>query len=690
MPAGSLPIPGRGPGQGPVQSPPGAKQVSKADKDKEQQETLAFTPGTVDFEYALRMWRDGRKYVDTSLRIRWDRYYRVYSGERVDPSYFGSVKVNNREAHSIIETLVANIAGGNPSFSFIPTTEEQNTDTSMVNQIVRYYMEWNRMDLKNQLWVRDMLMYGTGVLHVAWQDGKAYIENIPIRDFFADPTSSDLERTQKRARYAGFEYLASKDDLEAAMVYDPNKKKMVLKYQLDGIGDSPVTSAENIGMDKQFKDMFNGSTLDQADAVQRQVHVIRIYDLVSGKVMEIGNQRKFIYYADTVLQRQAESRPGQPMVVDGVSVPTTQHLDEIAPFLPFAILRDYQDSSLFYGEGEMAILMGDAELLNDYEAMDADNAAYQNMPMYTIDPAFADMANEIETISGAIYPIPKGALNPVVLAQTGEAITLKKQEVIQRMRSGTAADQAVQGVGQERGRTTATEVTSQLDMAGNRFSTKLTNLASGGYAQLASVIFRMMQIFLTPDQSVRMITQKGIEFARFDPWEWNGEYEPTVKLDQQIKQHQLEVDMKNNQLFAAIDQTPPGILDPVQVARFKVQHIDPNFTDADFNQLVAQPVPPPPKDPREFIQLDKIFPNATPFTQNNILKMAGLPEDPELVAQVQTNMHEQAGRRADILDPSTDNNGKPLPLIAAALGAQGNGAPGAEPGAPEGQPQLGH
>jgi hypothetical protein len=42
--------------------------------------------------------------------------------------------------------------------------------------------------------------------------------------------------------------------------------------------------------------------------------------------------------------------------------------------------------------------------------MQVDNNAYQNTPMYWIDPQFADLAPEIETIPGAVYPIPRNAL----------------------------------------------------------------------------------------------------------------------------------------------------------------------------------------------------------------------------------------------------------------------------------------
>jgi hypothetical protein len=615
----------------------------------------------------MKMYRDARKYIDTGFRDRWDNYYRVYQGERVDPSYFGSIKVNNREAHTIVETLVANIAGGNPEVHYVPTRKDQNTDTSIINNAFDYYMGYNNMSLKSQSWIRDMANYGNGILHYAWRDGKVYIENIPLRDFFFDPTSTGLVKTQTPARYAGFEYIASRDELEATMIYDPDKNEMVKKYDLTDIGDAPAYSGDNTGMDKRFKDMFNNSTLDQSDAVQRQVHVILIYDIVSGKIMEIGNQRKFIYYADSHLQRKEETRTN----------PTTgqeEKLDEICPFLPFAVVRGYIDTSLFLAEGYMSVMMGDSELLNDYEAMDADNTSYQNTPMYTIDPAFADMVDEIETIAGAVYPLPSGALKPIELAQTGEGISIKKQEIVGRMRDSTAANEAIQGIDQQKGRVTATEVQSQLTQAKGRFTTNITNLGSGGYSELASGIFKMMCIFLTPKESIRVINQNGVTFQTFDKWQWNGEYEPLVKLDSEIRQQQLEVGMKNNQLFQSLDASA-GIFDPVALARFKAKVIDPNLTDEEFNTLLAKPAPPPEPQVKDFVQLDKIYAIATPFIKAQIEKEIGLEPDPIHQGEEIALMHQQAGAIADQLQPSTDSSGVVLPEANAALANQNEPAP---------------
>lgn len=617
------------------------------------------------------MFDDAVNYVDTGFRVNWDNYFRVYKGQRVMRHYEGISDPVIRESHTIIETLVSNIAGsGVPKFHFVKTNEEQSDDTDILNGMLDYYMAVNQMALKNQEWVRDMLLYGTGILHVTWREGKPFIENIPLRDFFVDPLSTGLVQTINPARYAGYRYFVDKTVLEREQIYDPDQDKMVPRYKnLDKIGfdknakQGGAGNGDQAAPDKAFKDQFNGSTLGD-QAVERQVAVIKLYDLLTGRLVEIGNRKEFIYNEPTWCQREEITRTVD-VEVDGQMVPTKQKLDEIKPFLPFAVLRDYVDTSLFYGEGEMAIIMGDAELLNDYEAMDIDNNAYQNTPMYQIDPQFADLAPEIETIPGAVYPIPKGAISPLERPQLSQDLDNKKDRIAQRMRRATAADDAVQGVSQSSSRTTATEVSTQLAQAQNRFSTKLSNLESEGYAQLGIVIFKLVQIFVTRETAIRIVGPKGVKFKDFDPWEFNGEWEPHVELDSTIKNKQMEVGQKQNQIFEILTNDPMGIFDPVEIKRFMVQTINPDITDEKFNKMLAPPKEEPKEDVKDMVVMQ--YKDLEPWARYQAQIKAGFDPDPSLKGDMQNRMVRQAVEGADLMDPATTVDGALVPGMEQAL-----------------------
>lgn len=612
------------------------------------------------FDEALGLFDDAKKYVDSGFRVRWDNYFRVYRGQRVVRNYEGIADPVIRESHTIIETLVSNIAGGAPRFKFVKTNEEQTDDVEVLNGLLDYYMICNGMGLKNQEWVRDMLLYGTGIIHVSWKDGKPFIENIPLRDFFVDPTATGMVQTINPARYAGYQYLADKETLKRERIYDAEQKKWVDRYEnLDDIGHdsenkSGATSGDNSSMDKAFKDMFNTSTLGEK-ATEKQIHVIRLYDLQTGYVYEIGNRKKFIYKQPTWCQRE-EMEEEIEVEVDGETIKTTRKLDKIEPFLPFAVLRDYVDSSQFFGEGEMAVLFGDNELLNDYEAMDIDNNAYQNTPMYWVDPQFADLAPEIETIPGAVYPIPRNAMGALERPQLSGDLDQKKDRITDRMRRATAADEAVQGVSQQKSRVTATEVQSQLNQANTRFSTKIDNLESEGYAQLGQILYKFTQIFVTKRSAVRIVGPMGVAFKDYDPWEFNGEWEAHVELETTINQKMAVAMQQDQQIYTLFAQD--AAFNQVEVKRWMAKRIDPDMTDEKFNKMLAPPMQPK-DDTQDFVNVS--YKDLEPYARYQWQKNVGWEPDPSLVGDMHNRMLDQAVHGADAMNPGTDESGMSVP-----------------------------
>lgn len=616
---------------------------------------------TVD--QVLELYNDARKYIDTGHRDNWDNYFKVYKGKRVYRNYDGISDPVIRESHTIIETLVANIASGLPKFHFTKTNEEQSEDTDVLNGLLDYYMLCNQMGLKNQEWVREMLLYGTGILHITWRNGKPWIENIPLRDFFMDPTSTGLVLTLNPAQYAGFEYLGDKRVMKNTQVYSADEDKYVPKYKnIDKAGEIPV-GKDGKPMDKEFKDNFKNSTLGE-NASKNQIHVILMYHLPSGRIYEVGNKKEMIYSEPTWAQREELSEK-ITVLVDDEAIETERKLDEIEPFLPFAVLRDYVDTSQFLGDGEMAVIIHDAELLNDLEAMDIDNNAYQNTPMYWIDPQFADLAPEIETIPGAVYPIPRNAIGALERPQLTGDLDQKKERVMERMRRATAADEAVQGVSQSTSRTTATEVSTQLAQAQTRFSTKISNLESEGYAQLGNVIFKLIQIFVTRKQAVRIVGKQGVYFKDYDPWEFNGEYEAAVELDTTIKNKQVEVGQKMNQNFQLMLNDPN--FNQIEVKRWMMQFIDPTLTDERFNEMLAPPAPPK-EDSTDIVSI--AYKDLEPYGRYQAQIKAGFKPDPSLLADANTRMMKQAVEQTDVLDPATGSDGKIVPGLESLVNGQ--------------------
>lgn len=500
-------------------------------------------------------------YVHDNYHTKWADCYSVYNGRRVKIGYNSIADAKVPETRTIVESLVANIAGGTPRFEYIPTIEEQERDTEVLTELMNYYWDCNHMGTKAQSWVRDSILYGTGVLHVSWDGVRKMpkIDNVPLRDFIIDPAATTLEN----ARYAGFRYLADLELMKKEQVINPETGELEPKYKnLDKVNTGAI-SASKEEMDKQKKEQLLGSTLGTNQ--DRQIEVILLYYMDTGKLVEIGNRCVVIREVDTPYQLPERERMVEVMV-NGVPTMQPKKIEKIDPFLPFAVLRNTIDSSLFFGTGDVEVIMDRQESLNDIENLDLDNLHYLNNVMWRIDPAYEDMAADIESSPGIVIPIPRNAIEPLEKPAITNDLDNKKQEIKEEMRRATAADEVMQGAVVERGRATATEISAVTTQAQARYKTKVANLESEGFAQLGSVLHKLSLIFLDQKTVVRIVGPEGVSFKDFDPFEFGGYYEPHVRLDSTVKEQKIEQGQKLNQMYQIILNNP--VVNQTEAVRF--------------------------------------------------------------------------------------------------------------------------
>jgi len=549
--------------------------VVEADEKKKLDELLGSVLG--DFQKA-------RDYVKDNYQSIWDDCFKSYNGIRSRRGYSGVADEFTPETFSIVESLKASIAGSKPKFKFIPLREDQEQDTEIINELVDFYWSQNNMTEKMLNWVGDMVIYGNGIMHVSWDGEKPLIQHIPLSDFFVDPAAVHMNRPEEPGypRYAGYRYLTSLKQLEEEMVPSDDGKLEPKYKNLDMITKDAKTDDDT---DKDRKESFIGSTYGK-DAVKEQVEVI-VYYTRRKKIM-IANRSAVIFNEDNPYQR-SESTRRVTTVVDGEKVVGTEVIPEIKGFLPFAILRNYVDSNLFFARGDVEVILPTQEALNDTASQKRDNLAYVLNNMWQIDPRFKHLAEQIESEPGAIFPIPKGALTPIEKQDISPSADTEIQRLTQSMRSATAADAAVQGTAQKFSRTTATEVQAQLNQASMRFTTKVQNLEDEGFAQLARIIFKMIQIFVTDEISVRQLGPEGVAWADFDPRRYWGEYQPRVVLESTVKQEK-QAQAQQMQMAAQFSLNNPLVNQQAFLRRF-YEVLFTDMSEDDINELLQVPQP---------------------------------------------------------------------------------------------------
>lgn len=474
----------------------------------------------------MKDFNKARSYISGHYEKIWSECFKAYNSIRTRQGYVGVANEFVPETFAIVESLKAAIAGTKPKFKYLPLSEEQEQDTTTLNALVDFYWSCNNMTEKMLNWVGDMIIYGNGIFMVSWENGRPLIQHIPLSDFFVDPAATHMNRPEEPGypRYAGYRFLTSLKQLKAEKEVDPETGEVRGKYKnLDVI--SLGTQDDN--MDKDRKEMYLGSTFGR-NAISEQVEVITYYTQYR-KVM-IANRGTVIYDGENPYHK-AEDSVDTAVEVDGEVIKGKHKIPEIKGFLPFAILRNYVDSSLFFARGDVEVVLPAQEALNDTASQKRDNVAYVLNNMWQIDPRFKHMAEQIESSPGAVFPIPKGALSPIEKNDISPSADSEIERQRQQMRNATGADAAVQGVAQKFSRTTATEVQAQLQQASMRFTTKVQNLEDEGFAQLARIIYKMIQIFVDTETAVRIVGKKGVEWQTYKPGTYQGEYEPRVVLE---------------------------------------------------------------------------------------------------------------------------------------------------------------
>lgn len=504
-----------------------APEYTEADKEKVVKDKMQQYEDRL-VELVIKDFKNSRDYIKKFKEQIWDDCWSCYNGIRTKRGYDGIADDFVPETFTIVESVKANIAGGKPKFNFVPTTEEQNQDTSVLNELLDFYWDQNNMTEKVQNWVQDMLVYGNGIMMVSWEGDIPQMTNIPLRDFFVDPAATHLNHPGSAGypKYAGYRFLTTIEELKNRKIVDPDTGKMKFLYKnLDDVKDLD----EDDPTDKTVKEKLLGTTMPDKKG---QVEVIVYY--TRKKKIVIANRQTLLYEGENPYKRAASTKKISH-IVNGMPMETEVEIPEIKAFLPFAILRNYVDTSLFYAKGDVEIILPRQERLNDVSSQKSDNLTYTMNNMWQLDPQYKHLQEQIESFPGAVFPIPQGALTAIEKQSIGSDADNEMFRIKEEMRRATAADEVIQGVSQDKGRITATEIQAQMNQASQRFSTKLTNLEDEGYAQLGRIIIKMVQIFVDQKQTVRVLGEEGYNWRDFDPFEYSGEYEPKVQLESTTK-----------------------------------------------------------------------------------------------------------------------------------------------------------
>ncbi|MBA3678775.1 hypothetical protein H0W80_01080 [Candidatus Saccharibacteria bacterium] len=631
--------------------------MSKASKteSKPKQETQDDLVNKIVKDY-----KSSWDYQAGAWHQEWKDMYRLYNSERVNVAYNGMSDTFVPMAYSTIETLVSGTSGDKPSVEYIPTKYEQNTNTEVLNSMFSYYWDLDNWTNKMVINNRNYFLYGTAVMFVYWNIDHPCIQNVALRDFFIDPTVTAIN--YQTAGFMGHRFLASKAALADEQVINPNyvdpstlqegelppekNEPLLPKYKnLEGLGDS---TADGEQTEKQEQDMFMGSTVSDNESGD-QIEVIAYTTLE--KVYYVGNRSKIIYESDNYFKQRQQFL--------GVQNPTGMY--------PYILDAAAATESQLYGRSSLQAIAKPQELLNDLTNQNIDAASWALDPLMELDPQYQAYIDKIKNVTGAVYPFKPGSLQAVQKPIIPSAVFNERTNIKNEIREATAVDQVLKGVGAS-GETTATEIKAQVASAGKRFDLVISEMENGGYYRLAKLVFQMMKLYVTVPTMMRVVGKKGVDWQQFDPKQYEGDYEPRVKLRSSVIQDKQRTMRNVKEMYTALLGSPfveQGAL--TRLVLEKAFDLEPGEVD----ELII----PPEKlaemesssgkksdmDPKELIN----YKDVPPDIQAQMEKAAGY--EPSVVHEGRmenmafqdsaTNI-EAVGKMSDVMEPQGPNLGQ--------------------------------
>jgi len=501
---------------------------------------VARTNKTLD--RVINDFKSSWDYTAGSWHDRWQNSHNLYNNNRVKRGYEGITDTFVPMCFSTVETMTSALFGNKPKFTYLPPQEKPDQKTDILNSLLDYYWDKDQWSVKMINTGRNHLKLGTAVDFFVWDIDHPVLINVPIRDFFIDPMATSLDT----ARYMGRRYLTTKEELESFEVIDidnptavvdeetgmptdnveyPMKKKYKLPRNLS-------TGKTTEPTDKQEKDIWYGSTVTEPE--KHQIEVIEYW--TEDEVISIANRECIIEESENYFKAKARA--------NGEEFPHG--------LMPFADARDYVDESLFYAKGEIDFIADSQELLNDITNQNIDSVTFTLNQMYTLDPAFAHLINEIENIPGAVYPVSKDALMPIPQRSIPPDAFNERMNLKNEIRETTASNEVVKGVGDQGDKATATEINAQVAGSGQRTSLKVVQLENGYFHRVARIVFEMVKLYVTEPQMVRIVGKDGARWEEFDPSEFQeGEYEPRVQLDIRVENRKKELAAEAKEMLGA-------------------------------------------------------------------------------------------------------------------------------------------
>ena len=483
-----------------------------------------------------------------------NEYYKLYRSilDSSMQSYNGRANLFVPMIYSTIETIMPRLVGSKPKVNAIPREANDITNAESVSKLLDY--QWDIMGMKiiTKNWMKQTLLYGTGIVKLVWEEDKPRADLIDLFDFYIDPFATSI----KDADYVIQRLERSLDYLKKSPLYKLPKELVAevsdneYKIQRDAI----------VGVTKPSK---NNKLVELWEYWGK-------YDFGNGEeeaVIVIAN-RKYII--------RIEPNP-------------YSHKKK-----PFIELHDIQIPHEFWSVGEVEPLKFLQYELNDIRNQRMDNVTLILNRMWIVDKGADIDEEELVSQSGGV--IHTGNMNGIKDLQTPDVTASSYNEetfVKDDAKTASGVNDFISGSpGNSKnqssiGNDTATGI-MLLQEAGNaRFKYKMDNLEDS-LKEFGRQLIALDQQFLETEMMVRVVGEGGMKWVTLNPQDIQGEYDLEVEagstqpMNKSVRRAEARELLVTAQPFIQM-----GVLNPSYFIKHLLETYDLTNINEAFNQQVS-------------------------------------------------------------------------------------------------------
>lgn len=597
------------------------------------------------YEKVIKRFRDSREYTKGGLWDTWNASWKLYNNKRVAIGYDGYSDIFIPETYTEVQGIKAHLVNGNLEIEFLPTDPDQVGEVDTLQDLFNYAWMKDNMDAKLDSTLTEYLVVGNCYIwSYVGENGLPCQRVVSAKDCFFDTHATDYDSL----RFGGYRYLTTLDELEAATITnpeydetDPKSTQRLPRYKdLDKVGQYDDDSDDKTAKQER-EELLADSILEDTKGL---VECIVYFD--KQQMVTLANRQVVIEEVDTPFARKSSTMDS----VDNQGQPVSFELPEIKPFIPVAPFRNLVDPNLWYARGDVEIIAASQERLNDTQAQKTDNLTYQLNRMWALDPAYAQKLDEIQSVPGAVFTVPPGALEQIVTQPLGQDADVEISRIKQEMQAASGSNEMMAGTLNTTGRQSAYMINQELVMLGARFKVKIKNLENEGMKILAENMWKIMQIYINKEIPIRTMGSDGADWGTYNPGLYLGEWDVSIKLGANAESIKETARQQAMQFYLLASKLPfvdqQGLFQTTATQLFDV-------SKREVSDLILPPQPQTTTVTPKLIETIQ-FQDLYPDEQAELLSESGIQPSP--IREAQTGQ------------PSPDANPQAAAQHAAALG----------------------